>query len=45
MRKSGYFRIYAGAAEDTDAICQGTAGASGDSPELRRSMKMTKEER
>lgn len=31
---AGYFRIYAGAAADTAAICQGTAGESGDTPDL-----------
>jgi len=31
---AGYFRIYEGAAGDTSAICQGTAGDSGDTPDL-----------
>lgn len=31
---AGYFRIYPGAAADTAAVCQGTAGNSGDTPDL-----------
>lgn len=31
---AGYFRVYAGAAADTAALCQGTAGDSGDTPDL-----------
>ena len=31
---AGYFRFYAGAASDTAAILQGTAGNAGDSPDL-----------
>jgi hypothetical protein len=31
---AGYFRIYAGAAGDTAALMQGTAGESGDTPDL-----------
>jgi hypothetical protein len=31
---AGHFRVYAGAAGDTSAIMQGTAGNSGDSPDL-----------
>lgn len=31
---AGYFRIYAGAAGDTAALMQGTAGEAGDTPDL-----------
>lgn len=31
---AGYFRIYAGAAGDTAALFQGTAGESGDTPDM-----------
>lgn len=31
---AGYFRIYPGAAGDTAAVLQGTAGNSGDTPDL-----------
>jgi hypothetical protein len=31
---AGYFRVYAGAAADTAALFQGTAGNSGDTPDM-----------
>lgn len=31
---AGYFRVYAGAASDTSSIMQGTAGESGDTPDM-----------
>lgn len=31
---AGHFRIYAGAAGDTSALAQGTAGNSGDTPDM-----------
>jgi hypothetical protein len=32
--EAGHFRIYAGAAGDTSALCQGTAGVAGETPDL-----------
>lgn len=31
---AGYFRVYAGGAGDTAALCQGTAGNAGDTPDM-----------